>query len=148
MVLDGNNVFRWSTIPRKEFIIIIINKCPGSRKSDSTFSASPFETHGRVSSLTQKMGPGSQVLGSTKCPGSQVPLFTYVSYSCGIKRYQVLGISTMYMYIIIMWLLRYYYFYLGFLSRIFTDHRTAVEGGWHFFNSSLSLPPASQTLRY
>ena len=39
-------------------------------------------------------------------------------------------------------------FYLGFLSRIFTNHRTAGEGGGHFFNSSLPLPPASQTLRH
>ena len=34
----------------------------------------------------------------------------------------------------------------GFLSRTFTIHRTAVEGGDYFFNSSLPLPPASQTL--
>ena len=31
-------------------------------------------------------------------------------------------------------------------SRI--THRTAGEGGGHFFNSSLPLPPASQTLRH
>ena len=40
-----------------------------------------------------------------------------------------------------------FFFYLGFLSRPFTNHRTAGEGGGHFFNSSLPLPPASQTLR-
>ena len=39
-----------------------------------------------------------------------------------------------------------FFFYLGFLSRPFTHHRTAGEGGGHFFNSSLQLPPASQTL--
>ena len=39
-------------------------------------------------------------------------------------------------------------FYRGFLSRPFTIHRTAGEGGGHFFNSSLPLPPASQTLRH
>ena len=39
-------------------------------------------------------------------------------------------------------------FYLGFVSRTFTNHRTAWEGGVHFFNSSLALPPASQTLRH
>ena len=39
-------------------------------------------------------------------------------------------------------------FYLGFLSRTFTNHRTAGEGGGHFFNSSLPLPPSSQTLRH
>ena len=37
------------------------------------------------------------------------------------------------------------FFYLGFLSRIFTNHRTAGEGGGHFFNSSLPLSPASLT---
>ena len=32
---------------------------------------------------------------------------------------------------------------LGFLSQPFTNHSTAGEGGGHFFNSSLPLPPAS-----
>ena len=41
-----------------------------------------------------------------------------------------------------------FFFYLGFLSRTFTNLRTAGEGGGHFFNSSLPLPPASQTLRH
>ena len=41
------------------------------------------------------------------------------------------------------------FFYLGFLSQItFTNHRTAGEGGGHFFNSSLPLPSASQTLKH
>ena len=40
------------------------------------------------------------------------------------------------------------FFYLGFLSRPFTNHSTAGEGGRHFFNSSLPLPPASQTRRH
>ena len=39
-----------------------------------------------------------------------------------------------------------FFFYLGFLTRTFTNHRTAGEEGGHFFNSSLPLPPASQTL--
>ena len=40
------------------------------------------------------------------------------------------------------------FFYLGFLSQItFTNHRTAGEGGGHYFNSSLRLPSASQSLR-
>ena len=42
--------------------------------------------------------------------------------------------------------LDYFFFNLGFLSRTFTNHRTAGEG--HFFNSSLPLPPASQALRH
>ena len=42
----------------------------------------------------------------------------------------------------------FFFFYLGFLSWTFTNHRTAGEGGGHFFNSSLPLPPASQTLRH
>ena len=37
---------------------------------------------------------------------------------------------------------------LGFLSQPFTNRRTAAEGGGHFFNSSIPLPPASQTLRH
>ena len=40
----------------------------------------------------------------------------------------------------------YYFFYLGFLSRTFTIHRTVGEGGGHLFNSSPSLPLASQTI--
>ena len=37
---------------------------------------------------------------------------------------------------------RFFFFYLGFLSRLFTNHRTAGEGRGHFFNSSLPLSPA------
>ena len=35
-----------------------------------------------------------------------------------------------------------FFFCLGFLSRAFTIHRTAGEGGGYLFNSSLPLPPA------
>ena len=41
-----------------------------------------------------------------------------------------------------------FFFYLAFLSRIFTNHWTAGEGGGHFLNSSLPLSPASQILRH
>ena len=41
-----------------------------------------------------------------------------------------------------------FFFYLCFLSQPFTNHGTAGEGGGHFFNSSLPLPPASQTFRH
>ena len=37
---------------------------------------------------------------------------------------------------------------LGFLSRTFTIHRTAGEGGGYLFKSSLPLPLSSQTLRH
>ena len=40
-----------------------------------------------------------------------------------------------------------FFFYLGFLSQPLTNHKTAGEGGGHFLNSSLPLPPISQTLR-
>ena len=40
------------------------------------------------------------------------------------------------------------FFYLGFHSRTFTNHRTAWEGRRHFFSSSLPLPPAPHTLRH
>ena len=39
-------------------------------------------------------------------------------------------------------------YYLDFLSRSFTIHRTSGKGGGCFFNSSLPLPPASQTPRH
>ena len=42
----------------------------------------------------------------------------------------------------------FFFFYLGFLLRTFTNHWTAGKGGGHFFNPSLPLPPASQTLRH
>ena len=47
-----------------------------------------------------------------------------------------------------MYIIFLYIFNLGFLLRTFTNHRTAGEGGGHFFNSSLPLPPASETLRH
>ena len=37
---------------------------------------------------------------------------------------------------------------VGFLSQTFTIHRTAGEAGGYLFNSSLPLPPASQTLTH
>ena len=40
-----------------------------------------------------------------------------------------------------------FFFYLRFVSRTFTNHRTAREGGGHSINSSLPLLPASQALR-
>ena len=42
----------------------------------------------------------------------------------------------------------FFFFYLGFLSRTFTIHGTAGEGGGYLFNSSLPLPPASRALRH
>ena len=39
-----------------------------------------------------------------------------------------------------------FFFYLGFLSQIFTIHRTAREGGSYLFIFFLPLPLASQTL--
>ena len=40
------------------------------------------------------------------------------------------------------------FFYLAFLSRIFTIHRTAGEGGGYLLIFFLPLPPASQTMRH
>ena len=42
----------------------------------------------------------------------------------------------------------FFFFYLGFLLRTFTNDRTAGQGEGHFFNSSLPLPPASQARRH
>ena len=41
-----------------------------------------------------------------------------------------------------------FFFCVGFLSRAFTNHRTAGEGGGFFINSSLPFLPALQTLKY
>ena len=41
-----------------------------------------------------------------------------------------------------------FFFYLVFLWQTFTNHRTAGEGGGHFFNLSLPLPHASKKLRH
>ena len=51
-------------------------------------------------------------------------------------------------YILIKRLARLVFFYLGFLSQLFTNHRTSREEGGNFFNFSLPLPPASQTLSH
>ena len=40
------------------------------------------------------------------------------------------------------------FFMSVFFSQTFIDHRTTGEGGEHFFNSSLSLPPGLQTLSH
>ena len=50
----------------------------------------------------------------------------------------------MYVYIYIYIYIHIFFFCLGFLSRTFMNHRTAGEGGGHFFNSLLPLPPTSQ----
>ena len=42
----------------------------------------------------------------------------------------------------------FFFFYLGFLSRTFTNYRTAAEAGGHFFNFSLPLSPSSRSLRH
>ena len=41
-----------------------------------------------------------------------------------------------------------FFFYLGFLSRTFTNHRTAGEEGGHFSNSSLPLPLDSGSVKW
>ena len=43
-------------------------------------------------------------------------------------------------------ILQLFFFLPRFFSQTFTNHRTAGEGERHFFNSSLPLPPSSQTL--
>ena len=41
-----------------------------------------------------------------------------------------------------------FFFYLDFPSQQFKNHGISGKGGGHFFNSSLQLLPASQTLRH
>ena len=43
---------------------------------------------------------------------------------------------------------KYFFWHLDFLLRTFTIHSTARGGKGYFFNTSLPLPPASQTLRH
>ena len=57
---------------------------------------------------------------------------------------QMLSISQRKIYIYLFTL----FFYLGFLSQPFTNHRATGEGRRHFFNPSLPLRPASPTLRH
>ena len=68
----------------------------------------------------------------------KAPFIAYVDLECLLKKRNIVKI-----------ILKFFFFsYLGFLLRTFTNHRTAEEGGGHFFNSSLPVPLASQTLRY
>ena len=39
-------------------------------------------------------------------------------------------------------------FNVGFISQTLKNHSTAGEGEGHFINSSLKIPPVSQTLRH
>ena len=55
--------------------------------------------------------------------------------------FYMIGISVMKEFVFVL-----FFFYRGFFSRPFTIHRTAGEGGGHFFNSLLPLLPASQIL--
>ena len=41
-----------------------------------------------------------------------------------------------------------FFFYLGFLSRTFMNHRAGGEWGGHFLNSSLPPPSPSQIFRH
>ena len=43
--------------------------------------------------------------------------------------------------------MQYMHMYI-YVSQTFMIHRTAEEEGGYLFNSSLSLPPTSKTLRY
>ena len=52
------------------------------------------------------------------------------------------SLKTIYFFMLI------FFFYLGFLLRTFTNHQTTGEGGGHDFNSSLPLPPTSETIRH
>ena len=56
--------------------------------------------------------------------------------------------STVYLILMFFLFVLSFFFYLSFVSRTFTNHWTAREGGGHSINSSLPLPPASQTLRH
>ena len=61
------------------------------------------------------------------------------------------SLKTIYFFMLIYFLYIFYIFfniYLGFLLRTFTNHQTTGEGGGHVFNSSLPLPPNSQTIRH
>ena len=56
--------------------------------------------------------------------------------------------STVYLILMFFLFVLSFFFYLSFVSRTFTNHWTAREGGGHSINSSMPLPPALQTLRH
>ena len=76
----------------------------------------------------------------------------FVSLLAALNRLSVINLSQTIIFLAetIIWNPKHmsFFFYVGFLSRTFTNHRTAGEGGGYFINSSLPLPPASQTLRH
>ena len=97
-------------------------------KSQNVLAANPRFREDRMSKLVTHRGPF--------CPPSQIGLKLIITnLRCYLTTY---GDKTDHVG----------FFYLGFLSRTFANRRTEREGGGHFFNSSLPLPPASQTLRY
>ena len=63
----------------------------------------------------------------------------------------LLGLINMVTHFLILLFFSFFFFFfcrvfLGFLSRTFTIHRTAGEGGGYFSKSSLPLPPALKHL--
>ena len=50
--------------------------------------------------------------------------------------------------LVVSYILQQFFFYLSFLSQTFMIQRAAGEGRGYFFQSSLPLPLASQTLRH
>ena len=50
--------------------------------------------------------------------------------------------------LVVSYILQQFFFYLSFLSQTFMIQRAAGEGRSYFFQSSLPLPLASQTLRH
>ena len=57
-------------------------------------------------------------------------------------------VSTFYLFIYLFVFIFIFFFYPGFLLQPFTNHRTARKWGGHFFDSSLPLPLALQTLSH
>ena len=74
--------------------------------------------------------------------------FTFL-YLLNVRTLNILKVLRLMLSVVaLLKLLWFFFLYLGFLSRTFTIHRTAGEGGGYFFKSALPLPPASKTLRH
>ena len=110
------------------------NTVPIHKKNNNKKTNSVLKTTD-LSFFSQSVARFSDVLFITRCSHILQKTSSYPKLNLVILLNQLLGIT-------------FCFFYLGFLSRTFTNHRTAGKGGGHSINSSLPPPPASQTLRH
>ena len=92
----------------------------------------------------QRVLSGNKTMVSSPCSNFLYEVSLYLKIRVSELK-KLFGNDREYLYIKF---INVFFFYLGFLSRTFTIHGTAGEGGGYLFSSSLPLPPASQTLRH